>query len=171
MFRIRPETPADYGAIAGVNRAAFGGDTEARLIELLRDARQVVASLVAEEDGRIVGHILFSGLRIETPNGVIMAASLAPMAVVPERQRQGIGTALVRAGLDQCRKEFLPAVIVVGHPDYYPRFGFSAELARNLKSPYSRSGDAWMALELAPGVLKGVSGTVHYPEAFSQVEA
>lgn len=174
MFAVRPETPSDYAAVADVIRAAFaeegGGEEEVALVERLRTAGQAIVSLVAsapDDAGKIAGHILFIPLRIETPKGVFMGAALAPMAVAPESQRQGIGSALVQAGLDRCRQQFLSAVIVLGHPEYYPRFGFSAELARNLTSPYSGLGDAWMALELAPSVLSGVAGTVRYPEAFA----
>ena len=168
MTEIREETPADYEAIREVNRLAFQGDTEVRLVDRLRAEGLAVASLVAVEDGQVVGHIFFCELPIETESGVLQAASLAPMAVRPERQRQGIGSALVRAGLEACRRRDCSVVLVVGHPDYYPRFGFSAERARNLQAPYS--GEAFMALELVPGALEGIRGTVRYPRAFEEVE-
>ena len=170
MFRIRDEIPEDIQAIREVNRAAFGGEDEARLVDLLRASNCVLISQVAiEADGRVIGHILFSPLTIETPQGERRAAALAPMAVLPEYQKQGAGSALVRAGLDACRRQGIGAVIVVGHPGYYPRFGFSTALARNLQSPYPDLGDAWMAVELTPGALTGVSGTVRYPEAFAML--
>src|SRR5207247_5267229 len=115
------------------------------------------------ENDEIVGHIMFSELPIETDQGVLVAVSLAPMSVHPRCQRRGIGSALVRQGLELCRERGKSAVVVVGHPGYYPRFGFSAELARNLAGPFS--GDAWMALELRVGALDGVNGTVRCPEA------
>jgi putative acetyltransferase len=167
MFTVREEIPADVAAIREVNRAAFGGDDEARLVDLLRSSDCVLASLVAVAGDRVIGHILFSPLVIETPEGERAAAALAPMAVLPEWQRRGVGSALVRFGLDACRRQGIGAVIVVGHPEYYPRLGFSAALARNLQSPYPELGDAWMALELTPGALSGVSGRVRYPEAFA----
>jgi len=123
-----------------------------------------VLSLVAVEESNIVGHILFSDLLIETEHAVLHAVSLAPMAVIPQYQRRGIGSALVRRGLEVCRERGKSIAVVLGHPAYYPRFGFSAELAKNLRGPYS--GDAWMAVELIPGALDGVKGTVRYPEAF-----
>ena len=169
MFSIRKETPVDTVAIREVNRLAFGGGAEARLVDRLRDEGLVICSLVAEEPGRIVGHILFSKLQIETPDGLILGAALAPMAVVPDRQRQGIGSELVRAGLDLCGQVGVAVVVVLGHPAYYPRFGFSAERARCLQSPYS--GDAFMALELKPEALSGVAGTVRYPAAFSDLDS
>ncbi|MGA2135999.1 MAG: N-acetyltransferase [Bryobacteraceae bacterium] len=112
----------------------------------------------------VVGHILFSDLLIETEHAVTHAVSLAPMAVITQYQRQGIGSELVRRGLELCRERGKSIVVVLGHPAYYPRFGFSAELAKNLRGPYS--GNAWMALELVPGALDGVEGTVRYPKAF-----
>ena len=168
MISIREETPADYDAIREVNRLAFWGDAEGQLIDRLRAEGLMIASLVAEVDGRVVGHILFSEVVIETDGAKLRAAALAPMAVRPEWQRRGIGSALVRRGLEICGERGHATVLVVGHPDYYPRFGFSAELARRLSSPFS--GDAFMALELRPGALEGVTGTVQYPEAFNAAE-
>jgi putative acetyltransferase len=161
---VREETPQDHEAIREVNRLAFKGEEEAQLVDRLRADGLVVASLVAVEDGQVVGHILFSELAIQTNEGGLRAVALAPMAVRPEAQRRGIGSALVRQGLRVCRERGRSAVIVVGHPAYYPRFGFSAERARNLRSPFS--GDAFMALELTPRALENVIGTVRYPEAF-----
>jgi putative acetyltransferase len=167
MSEIRDETTADREAIREVNRRAFGGEAEAWLVDRLRDDGLVVASLVAVDAGSIVGHVLFSDLPIETPVGVVPAAALAPLAVVPERQRQGIGSALVRRGLGVCRERGRAAVVVLGHPGYYPRFGFAADLARSLRAPYA--GEAFMALELEPGSLAG-GGIVRYPDAFSLVD-
>lgn len=164
MLSIREETPQDYEAIREVNRLAFHQEEEGQIVDRLRADGLVIASLVAVEDGGVVGHILFSELPIETDRGVLRAASLAPMAVRPERQRRGIGSALVLRGLEVCRERGYSIVVVVGHPNYYPRFGFSAERARNLRSPFA--GEAFMALELTPGALEDVVGTVRYPEAF-----
>ncbi len=113
----------------------------------------------------MIGHILFSQLPIETSGGAIEALALAPLAVVPDRQGQGIGSLLVREGLRSCREAGHRIVIVLGHPEYYPRFGFSTELAKRLNSPYS--GPAFLAMELVPGPLDGVEGEVRYPTPFS----
>lgn len=166
---IRPESPADLDAIRQVNCLAFGQDDETRLVDALRDGGFVRVSLVAEQDGQIVGHILFSDLPIITTSGTVPALALAPMAVLPEFQRQGIGSELVRRGLDVCREQGHRIVIVLGHPDFYPRFGFSSDLAQPLLSPFS--GEAWMALELVPGALEGVAGRVEYPPPFGVLSA
>jgi len=164
---IRPERPDDFDVIRELNRAAFNGDDEARLVDRLRSDGLVVASLVAEHAGELIGHICFSELPIRTANGSIAAVSLAPMAVRPGRQRTGVGSRLVRAGLEACRATHA-AVLVLGHADYYPRFGFSAELARRIASPFS--GPSWMVLELKPGALAGIEGSVQYPAAFGILE-
>jgi putative acetyltransferase len=163
---IREETERDHDAIREVNRLAFGGDVESRLGDDLRAGGLVIASLVAVESDQVVGHILFSDLPIETGGEKIPAASLAPMAVRPEFQRRGIGSALVQAGLVACRTRGKAAVIVLGHESYYPRFGFSAQLGKQIACPFPGAGDAWMALELTPLALANVSGRVRYPDAF-----
>jgi len=165
---IRPESPADLEAIRQVHRLAFGQDEEARLVDALRDGGYVQVSLVAERDEQIVAHVLFSDLPIITDSGTVPALALAPMAVVPKFQRQGIGSELVRRGLNVCREQGHRIVIVLGHPDFYPRFGFSSDLAQPLQSPFS--GEAWMALELVPGALDGVAGHVEYPPPFGVFE-
>ena len=131
-FLVHEELPDDHDAIHEVNRQAFNGDAEAILVNRLRTSGAIVVSLVAVKNGEIVGNILFSDLHLETELAVIHAASLAPMAVAPEFQRQGIGSALVRRGLELCRERGKSVVVVVGHPEYYPRFGFSSELAKCL---------------------------------------
>jgi putative acetyltransferase len=164
---IRPETPGDHTAVRRVNRLAFGRDDEARLVDELRDEGYARASLVAEEGGRVVGQILFSALSIVTRRGIVEALSLAPMAVVPSRQRNGIGSLLVTEGLRACRGAGHRIVVVLGHPAFYTRFGFSAKLAERLKGPYS--GEAFMALELVPCALDGVEGEVSYPPPFGRL--
>ena len=160
---VRAEAPADAAAIRAVHRQAFGQAAEADLVDRLRADGDVIASLVAERDDGIVGHILFSRLPIVAPDRALAAAALAPVGVLPPLQRQGLGAMLIRTGLHQCRELGIDAVVVLGHPAYYPRFGFSAALARGLTAPYA--GPAFMALELAPNCLAG-GGAVHYPAAF-----
>jgi putative acetyltransferase len=162
---IRPETSADHKAIRHVNRVAFGQDAEARLMDALRDGGYIRVSLVAEQDGQVVGHILFSDLPIINEAGTVPALALAPMAVLPEFQNQGIGSALVRRGLEVCKEQGHRIVVVVGHPQFYPRFGFSSEMAAHLDSPFSGK-ESFMAVELVLGALKGVAGRAVYPLPF-----
>jgi putative acetyltransferase len=166
---IRGRTAADDAAIRRLNDDAFGGPSESRLIEDLRAAGLAAIELVAVEDDQIVGHILFSVLATTIDQRAVPALALAPMAVRADRRHRGIGSALVRAGLDLARERDWRAVVVLGHKGYYPRFGFSAALARPLKAPFS--GDAFMALELAPGALWGEEGRVTYPPAFAVTDA
>lgn len=162
---IRPEEPSDRGAVYRVNRLAFGGEDEAALVDNLRAGGFAKVSLVAELDGEIVGHVLFSTLPILAERRIVQSVALAPVAVAPEHQRKGIGSALVRAGLAACRDRGERIAVVLGHADYYPRFGFSAQLAEPLSSPFSGK-DSWMAAELVPGALYGVRGWVQYPPPF-----
>jgi putative acetyltransferase len=166
---IRGRTAADDAAIRWLNDDAFGGHYESRLIEDLRTAGLDAVELVAVENDDIVGHILFSVLATTIDQQTVPALALAPMAVRPDRQRRGIGSALVRAGLDLARDRDWRAVIVLGHKGYYPRFGFSTALARPLEAPFS--GDAFMALALVPGALQGENGRVTYPSAFGVTNA
>ncbi|MGE0605742.1 MAG: GNAT family N-acetyltransferase [Pirellulales bacterium] len=166
---LRPETPADQSAIWAVHRSAFDSAAEADLVNALRDGGYARVSVVAEVAGMVVGHILFSELRIATASGRIDALSLAPLAVLPDHQRQGIGTLLVNAGLRMCHKQGHTIVAVLGQPDYYTRFGFSAQLAKPLVSPFGHS-EAWMATELVPGALNGVAGEVQFPPPFLAFE-
>ena len=162
---VREEVLADHAATGEVHRRAFGRAHEAAIVERLRDAGLVVVSLVAASGDQVLGSILFSRLPIHADARVVHAVALAPLAVMPDRQRQGIGSTLVRAGLDACRRADESIAIVVGHPDYYRRFGFSSALAQPLRGPFS--GEAFMALELLPGALAGVTGEVRYPAAFA----
>jgi putative acetyltransferase len=161
---VRPENDRDHEAIREVNRLAFGGEAEARLVDALREGGYARVSLVAEVGGQAVGHILFSRLTIVPESGTVEALALAPMAVIPSHQGRGIGSMLVREGLRACAKAGHRIVIVVGHPEFYSRFSFSAKMASRLKSPYS--GPAFMAVELVPGALEGVEGEVRYPPPF-----
>lgn len=170
-MRIRAETPDDAAAIAAVNREAFGQENESRLVESLRssDAFLPELSRVAVLDGRIVGHILFTRIAIRTERGQVPALALAPMAVVPEHQRQGIGSALVREGLETARKQGHAIVIVLGHPDYYPRFGFIPAATYGIRPPFEAPSEAFLACALQPGALEGIEGVVEYSPPFDAV--
>jgi putative acetyltransferase len=161
---LRRENPEERGAVRSLNEAAFGRPDEADLVDRLRNEGAVLASFVAESEERIIGHILFSRMSIETASGSMSAVALAPMAVWPGQQRRGVGGRLIRHGLDWLRGQGEHVVLVLGHPDYYPRFGFSSDRARSLASPFPT--EAFMALELLPGALDGIRGRVRYPDAF-----
>lgn len=161
---IRERKSSDDDDIRRLNDAAFGGSDESKLVEDLRAAHLAAVELVAAEEMASVGHILFSPLSVTLGSEAIRALALAPMSIRPDRQRRGIGSALVRAGLGLAKTRDWQAVFVLGHPDFYPRFGFSAVLARPFKAPFA--GAAFMALALDPGVLDGGDGHVVYPSAF-----
>lgn len=169
MFTIRLETDADIPAVRTVNQRAFETPAEAGLVDALRARRAGILSLVAEIDGAVVGHIFFSPVDIRGAQGVFAAAGLAPMAVLPEFQNRGAGSALVRHGLDELRRMCLPAVIVLGHPEFYPRFGFLPALRWGIRYPVEVPEAAFMALELQPGTLQGVSGVVYFQPEFDQL--
>ena len=168
MIKIQPEKEEYDTAIHEINVLAFGREDEARLVENLRKSPDFIPelSLVAVKDKMVVGHILFSRIAIQTKTGSFPAMSLAPMAVHPEFQKQGIGSKLVRQGLERCRNLGYKVVIVVGHPNYYPRFGFTSARAKGLETPFLVPDEAFMVIEVAPGALNGISGMVIYPPAF-----
>jgi putative acetyltransferase len=163
---IRRRAPADDAAIAEINDSAFGGTGESKLVQALRDAGLATIELVAAEPS-VVGHVLFSRLDVAVDGRAVKALALAPVAVRPDRQWRGVGSALIRAGLDRARADGWDAVIVLGDPAYYPRFGFSAAETRHLEAPFE--GEAFMALALRRGALEGRAGRVVYPPAFDVV--
>ncbi len=168
VIHVRREEPRDRGAVRRVNLLAFGQATEADLVDAVR-GRPGVLSLVAADGEEVAGHILFAPVRIEGVGRERVAVGLGPMAVVPDRQRQGIGSQLVRAGLAECGARGDAVVVVVGHPRYYPRFGFVAAGSRGLRCPWPVPDDVFMALELRPGALEGISGVVRYLPEFEGV--
>lgn len=166
-FRVRPEAAGDVEAIHRVNRLAFGQDVEADLVDALRRNGGLVVSLVAEDDsGEICGHVAFSEVTVTGDQGTFRSMGLAPLAVLPERQRTGAGSQLTRAGLDALRRAGHPVVFVLGHPDYYPRFGFQPAEPRGLRWERPCSPGAFMVLELQPGTLAGRTGVVRYRPEF-----
>jgi putative acetyltransferase len=167
-MRIRPEAEADRAAVRAVNEAAFESRAEADLVDVLRSKHSGLVSLVAEIHREIVGHVLFSPvLLIEHPHLDVMG--LGPMAVAPARQRMGVGSALVREGLACCKKIGCCAVVVVGHAEFYPRFGFVPAVRYTLRCEYDVPADVFMVAELEHGALHGASGLVRYDNAFANV--
>lgn len=169
-FIIREEMDADREAIFQVNHQAFESRTEALLVDLLRERGKSVISLVAQADGKIIGHILFSTVSIEPEYENWHALGLAPLAVLPEYQRQGIGKALVMTGLDRCRELGIDLVFVLGHPAYYPGFGFSRASDYGFTNEY-QAEEAFMVMELKPGALDQFAGLVKYAPEFTEIGA
>ena len=162
---IRRETSEDVPKIRTINMTAFGSVTEADIVDVLRSEADNVISLVAEDDGDIVGHIMFSPVDVAgAPD--LRAMALAPMAVIPQRQGTGVGSTLVRTGLEESRRSGAAAVFVVGHPTYYPRFGFAMGSTLGFRCEFDVLDAAFMVVELVPGALAGRSGVVHFHEAF-----
>ena len=167
-MQIRFEHPADIAAIHAVDASAFAGSAEADLVDRLRGQVSPLVSLIAEDGRSIVGHILFSPVTL-TGHADVKIMGLAPMAVSPAHQRLGIGSMLARAGLEECRTLGFDAVVVLGHPKYYPRFGFQPASRFALGCEYDVPDDAFMTLELKPGSLMGKRGTIRYHAAFAGV--
>jgi putative acetyltransferase len=162
---IREERPDDAPAVHAVNRAAFGTRGEADLVDALRREVSPLVSLVAEDGAEIVGHIMFSPVTLAGAPGLVLMG-LAPVAVAPSRQREGIGSLLVHEGLERCRALDAAAVVVLGHPEYYPRFGFVPASTASLRSEYDVPEDVFMVRALREGALHGLSGTIQYHRLF-----
>jgi putative acetyltransferase len=167
-MQIRPEQTADIAAIRKVNRAAFETSAEADLVDALRAQADPIVSLVADDARSVVGHIFFSPVTLSDHED-LRIMGLAPMAVVPAEQRRGIGSSLIRAGLEQCWQLGYAAVVVVGHPTYYPRFGFVRASRFGIRCEYDVPDEAFMAHELSPGALAEKSGTIRYHPAFANI--
>jgi len=167
---IRTEKPEDLEAVRQVNIAAFGRENEANLVDRLRGIASTF-SFVAVQSDRIVGHIFFSPVVVEGKcSRNLSIVGLAPLAVLPNYQRQGIGTLLIRQGLKECARSGFNAVVVLGHPDFYSRFGFIPASRKSLKCEYDVPDEAFMVLELESGALEDCSGTVKYRSEFSLCE-
>ena len=166
MIRIREEQTDDIQSVHKLNALAFETEAEADLVDVLRENARPVLSLVALDGDTIVGHIMFTPVEL-SGNPSLNIMGLAPMAVVPDRQRCGIGSALATEGLDRCSKMGAGAVVVLGHPAYYPRFGFAPASTMNIDCEYDVPDDVFMVLELTAGHLPGAGGTIRYHKAFA----
>jgi putative acetyltransferase len=172
---IRPETSEDFLQVRQVNELAFGQTAEADLVDALRRSGAGSLSLVAEDDAiaadkAIIGHILFTPVVVESAGRTITGMGLAPMAVLPDRQRQGIGSQLVRRGVEILAERRCPFVVVVGHPEYYPRFGFKPASSHGLASQWEGMPEAaFMVMVLDRDAMAGVSGVAKYRDEFNTV--
>lgn len=169
MVTIRTERQDDITLVRAVNEAAFGQAAEAAIVDAIRERLPDVVSLVAVEAERIVGHVFFSPVKASDEKRSLSGMALGPMAVVPERQRRGIGSRLVRAGIEAMRERNCPFIIVLGHPEYYPRFGFVPASQHGLTCQWPGVPDAaFMVLILDAAKMAGVRGTVRYRDEFDQ---
>jgi len=168
-LRVRPEEPRDHAAVHAIHAAAFETAAEARLVDALRARARPIVSLVAERDGAVVGHVLFTPVKLDG-HPELALAGLAPLAVAPGVQRTGVGSTLTRAGLEHCRAAGFEAAVVLGHPEYYPRFGFVPASRFGIDSEYPVPDEVFMALELREGALEGRGGRARYHAAFGEME-
>ena len=165
---IRPESEKDYQVIKEINDAAFNQNNESLLIEQLRESPDFIPdlSLVAEMEGKIAGHILFYPVKINDGNAEYITLSLAPMAVHPDYQRKGVGGKLITEGKRRAKAMRYDSIIVIGHPEYYPKFGFEKASCFNIRPPFDIPEVAFLALELNEGALKNIRGFVEYPQPY-----
>lgn len=169
VIAIRPEEPGDIAGVRAVNETAFGQPVEAGIVDSIRTACPDVVSLVAVDDGPVVGHIFFSPVLVSGESGTVQGMGLAPMAVLPKNQRQGLGSLLVREGIKAMHERKCPFIIVLGHPEYYPRFGFDCASKHGLSCQWDGVPDeAFMVLILEEATMAGVSGTARYRNEFDQ---
>lgn len=170
---VRQEIKADFSEVYKVNKMAFGRDEEARLVDALRKNSKIFLpelSMVAIYDNEVVGHILFTRIYIKSDDGNLNESlALAPMAIKPEWQKQGIGGQLIRKGFEIAKSLGFKSVIVLGHERYYPKFGFKSARRWNIRAPFLVAPNLFMAIELVRNGLKNVSGTVIYPMEFEMV--
>jgi putative acetyltransferase len=164
--RIREERPGDADAVRAVHERAFGRPHEGRLVDLLRQNEATMLSLVAVADGKVVGHIYFSAVLLGPGDEEVVGSGLAPMAVLPELQRTGIGTTLVATAIQMLRVYGCPFIVVLGHPRFYTRFGFVPASRHGVACQWDVPDEAFMMLPLDAATLRGVRGTAQYRDEF-----
>ena len=168
MVVVRNERTEDHESVRRVNELAFGQPNEADLVDALRANAHPYISLVATVDDKVIGHIFFSPVTVESEEAAFTAMGLAPMAVLPTHQNQGVGSRLVREGLKECHRLGHDIVVVLGHPNFYPRFGFVPANSKGLRCEYDVPDEVFMVTELKPEALAGRQGLVKYHPAFGE---
>ena len=163
---IRTEDVGDVAAVHRVNALAFGREDEALIVDRMRERGVELISLVALVGEQVVGHALFSPVDVVGETAVSPSIALGPIAVLPEMQKQGIGGKLIHAGLEACRNAGHGVVFVLGHPSYYPRFGFRPTKPHGIGCEFPVPDDVFMVVELIPGTLETLEGTVTYQPEF-----
>ena len=169
MIQIRFEKPDDIAFIRSVNEQAFDRLAESKLVDKLRMTCAEHLSFVADDNGTIIGHIMYTSVLVTGGKQKAQGMGLAPMAVLPSRQRQGIGTMLVKYSLQILREKKYPFVLVLGNPDYYPRFGFQPASRFNIRSGWEGIPDeAFMVLFMDDNAMKNVSGVATFRDEFNE---
>lgn len=163
---IRPENPEDRSAIDRVHQLAFGRPDEARLVNQLRDSGCLSVSLVVEVEGEVIGHIAFSSMIFDETPTLTRGYGLGPIAVLPAHQRMGVGVQLMDAGLKACKMIGGEVVVVLGHPDYYPKAGFKPAADFGIQCEFDVPAEFFMVIELREGALRNYKGTARYHPAF-----
>ncbi len=170
MITVRDEQPDDGLVVRMLNERAFGGPAEAKIVERLRQNCPGAVSLVACVEDTIVGHILFSPVELQAEKKSVEGMGLGPVAVLPEFQRKGVGTALIQTGITKLRILGCPFVVVLGHPGYYPRFGFERASLYGIRSQWDVPDNVFMVLILDEPSMDGIWGVAHYREEFDEAE-
>ena len=167
---IEAETETDYDQIRKVHIQAFNGEAEATLVEKLRTTPKYIRelSLVARHRNQVIGHVLFYPIKIKTNKKKCDSLALAPVSVIPKFQNRKIGTTLIQKGLEKAKKLGFKSVIVIGHPEYYPRFGFQTASKYGITAPFKVPDNALLALELQKNALKNCNGTIRYPTQYNE---
>ncbi|MHC4212539.1 MAG: GNAT family N-acetyltransferase [Planctomycetota bacterium] len=166
---FREEKPEDVAQIRRLNDLAFGETGEGELVDKLRQREAITLSMVAEDKGKILGHILFTNVAIRNNEAEFTALGIGPMAVLPQYQRKGIGSGLMEAAIEKCRELGHEIVVVLGHPEFYPRFGFVTSAPLGIRCQFDAPEEAFMVLELCENALRGRCGVVSYRDEFNEL--
>ena len=168
MIEVREEIPEDIEAIRMVNQNAFGQPQEGQIVDVLRANAGVLLSLVATLDGGVIGHILYSPVSIDSGGKKVIGAGLGPMAVLPQYQRQGVGSKLIETGNNKLLLAGYPFIVVLGHPEYYPRFGFKPASGYGIRCEWDVPDNVFMAMIMDHLKMEGVSGLAKYRQEFTE---